>query len=133
MSGSSRASRPFMRFTSLIVELIRARPRLVVWVVLLVQAAIWLLLPLLIYGSPPGDVAMVLAIGREYRVGSVGRAAFGILAGGHRVSRCRQSHRGRLSVGAVVFPADVLVALSARPARSSAVRMPCWPCCSRSR
>ena len=60
-----------MRFTSLIVELIRARPRLVVWVVLLVQAAIWLLLPLILHGGPPGDAATVLAIGREYRVGTL--------------------------------------------------------------
>ena len=28
-----------MRFTSLIIELIRARPRLVVWIVVLAQAA----------------------------------------------------------------------------------------------
>ena len=59
-----------MRFTSLIVELIRARPRLVVWVVLLVQATIWLLLPTILYGSPPGDVATVLAIGRNFQVGT---------------------------------------------------------------
>src|SRR3984957_17838393 len=45
-----------MRFTSLIVELIRARPRLIVWIVL--------------YSSPPGDLAMVLAYGREYQVGT---------------------------------------------------------------
>ncbi len=60
-----------MRFTSLIVELIRARPRLVIWVVLTVQAAIWWLLPTILYGGPPGDVATVLAIGREYRVGTL--------------------------------------------------------------
>ena len=59
-----------MRFTSLVVELIRARPRLVVWIVVLTQAAIWLLLPLIFYGSPPGDVATVLAFGREYQVGT---------------------------------------------------------------
>lgn len=59
-----------MRFTSLIIELIRARPRLVFWVVVLIQAAIWLLLPLLLYGGPPGDVATVLAYGREYQVGT---------------------------------------------------------------
>ncbi|WP_426440922.1 glycosyltransferase family 39 protein [Bradyrhizobium genosp. P] len=59
-----------MRFTSLVVELIRARPRLVVWIVVLAQAAIWLLLPLIFYGSPPGDVATVLAFGREYQVGT---------------------------------------------------------------
>jgi hypothetical protein len=60
-----------MRFTSLIIELIRARPRLVVWLVVLVQAALWLLLPLLLYLSPPGGIATVLAYGREYQVGTV--------------------------------------------------------------
>jgi hypothetical protein len=59
-----------MRFTSLIVELIRARPRLVVWLVVLLQAALWLIIPLLLYRSPPGDLATVLAYGREYQVGT---------------------------------------------------------------
>jgi Dolichyl-phosphate-mannose-protein mannosyltransferase len=59
-----------MRFTSLIIELIRARPRLVVWLVVLFQAALWLILPLLLYRSPPGDIATVLAYGREYQVGT---------------------------------------------------------------
>ena len=40
-----------MRFTSLVVELIRARPRLVVWLVVLLQAAIWLILPTLLEKS----------------------------------------------------------------------------------
>jgi 4-amino-4-deoxy-L-arabinose transferase-like glycosyltransferase len=59
-----------MRFTSLIVELIRARPRLVFWIVVLCQAAIWLVVPLLLYRGPPGDLATVLAYGREYQVGT---------------------------------------------------------------
>ncbi len=59
-----------MRFTSLVVELIRARPRLVVWLVVLLQAGLWLILPLLLYRSPPGDVATLLAFGREYQVGT---------------------------------------------------------------
>src|SRR5437868_15082225 len=59
-----------MRFTSLVVELIRARPRLVVWIVVLAQAGLWLILPVLLYGSPPGDLATVLAFGREYQVGT---------------------------------------------------------------
>jgi hypothetical protein len=59
-----------MRFTSLIIELIRARPRLVVWLVVLLQAALWLILPLLLYRSPPGDLATVIAYGREYQVGT---------------------------------------------------------------
>ena len=32
-----------MRFTSLVIELIRARPRLIVWIAVLLQAAMWLL------------------------------------------------------------------------------------------
>src|ERR1700744_2420937 len=59
-----------MRFTSLVIELIRARPRLVMWIVVLSQAALWLILPLLLYRSPPGDLATVLAYGREYQVGT---------------------------------------------------------------
>jgi hypothetical protein len=59
-----------MRFTSLIIELIRARPRVVVWLVVLLQAALWLIVPSLLYRSPPGDLAMVLAYGREYQVGT---------------------------------------------------------------
>ncbi len=59
-----------MRFTSLIVELIRARPRLVFWLAVSIQSGLWLLLPLLFYASPPRDLAMVLAIGREHQVGS---------------------------------------------------------------
>jgi len=59
-----------MRFTSLIIELIRARPRLVVWLAVLCQAALWLIVPLLLYRSPPGDLATVLAYGREYQVGT---------------------------------------------------------------
>jgi 4-amino-4-deoxy-L-arabinose transferase-like glycosyltransferase len=59
-----------MRFTSLVVELIRARPRLVVVIVLLCQAALWLAVPLILYRSPPGDLATSLAYGREYQVGT---------------------------------------------------------------
>ena len=59
-----------MRFTSLVIELIRARPRLVVWIVVLLQAALWLMVALLFYASPPGDVATALAFGREYQVGT---------------------------------------------------------------
>ncbi|MCD0420016.1 glycosyltransferase family 39 protein [Rubrivivax sp. JA1024] len=59
-----------MRFASLIVELIRARPLLVFWLVVSAQALLWILVPTLFYASPPGDVAMVLAYGREYQVGT---------------------------------------------------------------
>src|SRR5215813_495372 len=59
-----------MRFTSLVVELIRARPRLVVWIVVLLQAALWLPVSLLFYASPPSDLPTALAYGREYQVGT---------------------------------------------------------------
>jgi len=59
-----------MRFTSLVIELIRARPRLVIWLVVLLQAGLWLFVPILLYRSPPGDLATVLAYGREYQVGT---------------------------------------------------------------
>lgn len=59
-----------MRFTSLVVELIRARTLLVFWIVVLFQAAMWLLVPLLLYPGPPGDLATALAFGREYQVGT---------------------------------------------------------------
>lgn len=58
-----------MRFTSLVVELIRARPLLVFWIVVLFQAAMWLTVSLL-YLGPPGDLATALAFGREYQVGT---------------------------------------------------------------
>ena len=59
-----------MRFTSLIVELVRARPRLIFWIAVLAQAALWFILPVLLYGSPPGDMATILAFGREHQVGT---------------------------------------------------------------
>jgi hypothetical protein len=59
-----------MRFTSLVIELIRARPRLVVWIVVLIQAALWLIVTLPFYHAPPSDLALALAYGREYQVGS---------------------------------------------------------------
>src|SRR5579872_7138102 len=59
-----------MRFTSLVIELIRARPRLVVWLVVVLQAILWLAVSLVLYRSPPGDLATVLSLGREYRVGT---------------------------------------------------------------
>ena len=37
---------------------------------MLFQAALWLILPLVLYRSPPGDIRTVLAYGREYQVGT---------------------------------------------------------------
>jgi 4-amino-4-deoxy-L-arabinose transferase-like glycosyltransferase len=80
-----------MRFTSLIVELVRARPRLIFWIAVLFQAALWFIVPMLFYGSPPGNVATVLDFGREYQVGTTQGPPFAFwladiafrLAGGH--------------------------------------------------
>lgn len=65
-----QAIQPFMRFTSLVVELIRARPRLVVVIVVLCQAVLWLGVAVLFYRSPPGQLATGIAFGREYQVGT---------------------------------------------------------------
>jgi hypothetical protein len=59
-----------MRFTSLLIELIRARPRLIVRLMVLLQAALWLAVALLLYRSPSGDLTTTLAFGREYQVGT---------------------------------------------------------------
>jgi len=92
-----------MRFTSLVIELIRARPQLVVWLVVLLQAALWLILPLLLYRSPPGDVATVAGL----RPGISGRnrsrpARWRFWLGDNRVSRRGQSYVRRLSAGAAL-------------------------------
>jgi hypothetical protein len=60
-----------MLYVSPVVEALRARPRLVLWTAALAQGAIWTLVPALFYASPPGNVPMVLAIGREWQAGSV--------------------------------------------------------------
>jgi len=59
-----------MRYTSLAIELLRARPLLVVWAAILFQAVLWFVLPMIFYAAPPGDLAKVIAIGREYQVGT---------------------------------------------------------------
>src|SRR5215218_1157692 len=59
-----------MHTASLIVELIRSRPKLVVWTLAIAQAALWLLVPSLFYSAPPGDLPRVMAIGREFQLGS---------------------------------------------------------------
>jgi Dolichyl-phosphate-mannose-protein mannosyltransferase len=59
-----------MLYVSPIVEALRGRPRLVFWTATLTQAFLWLLVPSLFYASPPGDVPLVLAVGREWQLGS---------------------------------------------------------------
>ena len=55
---------------SLILEALRARPAVMFWVAALAQGALWTLVPSLFYAAPPGDVPLVLAVGREWQLGS---------------------------------------------------------------
>src|SRR3954471_16637546 len=55
---------------SLILEALRARPVLMFWVAALAQGALWALVPSLFYAAPPGDVPLVLAVGKEWQLGA---------------------------------------------------------------
>ncbi len=55
-----------MFYVPLYIEGLRSRPALVFWLATLAQAAIWLLVPLLFYAAPPGELARLLAIGHEF-------------------------------------------------------------------
>ncbi|MBS0244993.1 MAG: glycosyltransferase family 39 protein [Proteobacteria bacterium] len=59
-----------MHHVSLIIEFLRGRPKVVFWFVALTQAVLWTVIPALFYSAPPGDVPMVLAVGREFLLGS---------------------------------------------------------------
>lgn len=59
-----------MLTVSLYVELLRTHPRLVFWFAALAQAVLWTLVPALFYAAPPGDVADVIAIGKNFHFGS---------------------------------------------------------------
>src|SRR5215470_5632863 len=59
-----------MHYVSLLVEFLRGRPSVVFWTVALTQAALWTVIPALFYSAPPGEVPMLLAIGREFVLGS---------------------------------------------------------------
>jgi hypothetical protein len=58
-----------MLHTSLIIELLRSQPRLMLWLATLAQGALWWLVPSLFYASPPGDLPLVLAAGHEFQLG----------------------------------------------------------------
>jgi 4-amino-4-deoxy-L-arabinose transferase-like glycosyltransferase len=59
-----------MHYVSLIIEFLRGRPRVVFWALALTQAVLWTAIPSLVYGAPPGEVPIVLAIGHEFVLGS---------------------------------------------------------------
>ena len=54
-----------MHTVSLLIEILRTKPRLVFWLVAVTQGLLWLLVPTLFYSAPPGDLANTLAIGHE--------------------------------------------------------------------
>src|SRR6476469_6345666 len=70
VSTAAAYDRAPMFRVSLILEALRARPALMFWVAALAQGALWTLVPTLIYAAPPGEVPLVLAVGREWQVGS---------------------------------------------------------------
>ncbi len=55
-----------MFYVPLYIEALRLRPVLVVWVAALAQAVLWILVPIVFYAAPPGDLPQVLAIGHEF-------------------------------------------------------------------
>jgi hypothetical protein len=62
-----------MFFVPLYVEILRSRPLLLFWLATLAQAVLWLLVPLVFYAAPPGDLPQLLAIGHEFQLrGDVG-------------------------------------------------------------
>src|SRR5947209_2940115 len=67
---SAASDRVPMFRVSLILEALRARPALMVWVAALAQATLWTLGPALFYAAPPGEVPLVLAVGHEWLLGS---------------------------------------------------------------
>src|SRR5205085_2099811 len=67
---SGASDRVPMFRVSLILEALRARPALMFWLAALAQATLWTLVPALFYAAPPGEVPLVLAVGREWLLGS---------------------------------------------------------------
>jgi hypothetical protein len=59
-----------MLYVSILVELLRSRPALAVWLAALAQGLLWTLVPTLFYTGPPGDLPIVLAVGHEFQLGS---------------------------------------------------------------
>jgi len=56
-----------MFYVPLYVEMLRSRPWLVFWPAVLLQAAVWIAVPVLFYSAPPEGLAQLLAIGHEFR------------------------------------------------------------------
>jgi len=62
-----------MFYVPLYIEALRSRPNLLFWAAALAQAVIWLVVPMVFYAAPPGDLPQLLAIGHEFQLrGDVG-------------------------------------------------------------
>ena len=59
-----------MHSVSLFIEILRVRPLALFWTALVVQLALWTLVPTLFYTAPPGQVAELLAVGHEFQLGT---------------------------------------------------------------
>ena len=59
-----------MHSMSLFVELLRTRPRRLFWTMAVLQGLLWTLVPALFFAAPPGQLALVVAIGHEFQVGT---------------------------------------------------------------
>jgi len=55
-----------MLYIPLYFEALRTRPLLLFYLATLAQAALWVLVPLMFYAAPPGELPVVLAIGHEF-------------------------------------------------------------------
>jgi len=58
-----------MLFVPLYVEGIRSHPSVVFWFASLAQAVLWVLVPLLCYAAPPGELPSLLAVGHQFPLG----------------------------------------------------------------
>jgi hypothetical protein len=54
-----------MFYVPLYIEALRSRPRLVFWLAVPAQAALWVVVPTLFYAAPPGDLAHLLAVAHD--------------------------------------------------------------------
>ena len=62
-----------MFYVPLYIEALRSRPNLLFWAAALAQAIIWIVVPMVFYAAPPGDLPQLLAIGHEFQLrGDVG-------------------------------------------------------------
>src|ERR1700733_2235516 len=57
-----------MFYVPLYIEALRSRPVLVFWLAALAPSVLWLVVPMVFYAAPPGDLPQLLAIGHEFQL-----------------------------------------------------------------